>query len=427
MVNGDIYVPINFIETSYFLLMKIIHTSDWHLGHNLYNYDRTEEQTAFLRQLCSIVSEEQPDALLICGDIYHTANPSATTQKMYTDGLLAIHQACPSMQIIVTAGNHDSAARLSVDSCLWEQFNVAVIGGIAHHADGTTNFDKHIVEITDLKGQLIGYIGAVPHVYPHNFPSEKGSVPREQRQRFFFQHLLDEIAQKNSQELPVVLTAHLAVVNPNDNKEDAIIGGMEQVTREELGTGYDYLALGHIHRPHLVHKAYPMAAYCGSPIAVDFDEDYTHSVYIIDIEKHLTSPTVKQIEINNPLPLTTVPQQPAGWDDIMNILSLWPEDKKDYIRINLKGDEKNTPDMTERICKLLEEKQSRFCYVKLNKNESKNAVKNNQLSIEEFKQKNPVEIAQMYYLDKENAVMNEQLVHLLKQAWQQVIKDDSIA
>ena len=111
----------------------------------------------------------------------------------------------------------------------------------------------------------------------------------------------------------------------------------------------------------------------------------------------------------------------------MNILSLWPEDKKDYIRINLKGDEKNTPDMTERICKLLEEKQSRFCYVKLNKNESKNAVKNNQLSIEEFKQKNPVEIAQMYYLDKENAVMNEQLVHLLKQAWQQVIKDDSIA
>ena len=84
--------------------MKILHTSDWHLGHALYNYDRSEEQICFLNQLTGIVQEEQPDVMVVSGDIYHYSTPSAATQKMYTDGLLRIHQACPSMTIVVTAG-----------------------------------------------------------------------------------------------------------------------------------------------------------------------------------------------------------------------------------------------------------------------------------------------------------------------------------
>ena len=87
--------------------MKILHTSDWHLGHTLYNYDRTVEQQAFLRQLTRIVTEEQPDAMVVSGDIYHYSSPAAATQKMYTDAMLNIHQACPEMTIVVTAGNHE--------------------------------------------------------------------------------------------------------------------------------------------------------------------------------------------------------------------------------------------------------------------------------------------------------------------------------
>lgn len=75
--------------------MKILHTSDWHLGHTLYNYDRSREQQAFLQQLTRIVAEEKPDAMVVSGDIYHYSTPSASTQKMYTDGMLEIHRACP--------------------------------------------------------------------------------------------------------------------------------------------------------------------------------------------------------------------------------------------------------------------------------------------------------------------------------------------
>ena len=69
--------------------MKILHTSDWHLGHTLYNYDRSREQQAFLKQLTRIVAEEMPDAMVVSGDIYHYSTPSASTQKMYTDGWYA--------------------------------------------------------------------------------------------------------------------------------------------------------------------------------------------------------------------------------------------------------------------------------------------------------------------------------------------------
>ena len=91
--------------------MKILHTSDWHLGHTLYNYDRTEEQLSMLQQIEDIVHNEQPDVFLLCGDVYHTSQPSASVQTMFTDALVQIHHACPSMTIVVTAGNHDSGTK----------------------------------------------------------------------------------------------------------------------------------------------------------------------------------------------------------------------------------------------------------------------------------------------------------------------------
>ena len=110
--------------------MKIIHTSDWHLGQEFYSYDRTEEHEAFLQQLENIVAIEQPDALVISGDIYHNATPSNSVMKLFNDHLDEIRKACPSMQIIIIAGNHDSASRLDIFASAWRHMNVHVIGRI---------------------------------------------------------------------------------------------------------------------------------------------------------------------------------------------------------------------------------------------------------------------------------------------------------
>ena len=117
-------------------MFKFIHTSDWHLGQNFYGYDRTEEQADFLHQLAGIVRKHQPDALLVSGDIFHTAAPSSAAVTMYVNAMLDIHNACPTMTIVVIAGNHDSASRLQSDSRLWELAGVRVLGGPPRHQGG---------------------------------------------------------------------------------------------------------------------------------------------------------------------------------------------------------------------------------------------------------------------------------------------------
>ena len=110
--------------------MKILHTSDWHLGQELYCFDRTEEHLSFLSQIENIVKEEQPDALVVSGDIYHNSTPSNSVMRMFSDALLKIANVNPQMKIIITAGNHDSSSRLEITRNIWQRLNVEVIGGI---------------------------------------------------------------------------------------------------------------------------------------------------------------------------------------------------------------------------------------------------------------------------------------------------------
>ena len=212
--------------------MKLIHTSDWHLGHTLYNYDRSREQQAFLEQLARIVAEERPDAMVVSGDIYHYSTPSAATQKMYTDGMLRIHRACPEMTIVVTAGNHDSSSKLEIDSNLWNHFGVKVVGNIERTRE-EVNLEKHIVSVEDEDGNLKGYIVAVPHVYPQNFPMLDTETPREERQARFFQALLDEVEKMNTAGVPVVLMAHLSIEGSDRTGHDEAMGGIDTAGQPE--------------------------------------------------------------------------------------------------------------------------------------------------------------------------------------------------
>ena len=114
------------------------------------------------------------------------------------------------MTIVVTAGNHDSSSKLEIDSSLWNHFGVKVVGNIERTRE-EVNLEKHIVEVRDKETILKGYIIAVPHVYPQNFPMLDTETPREERQARFFQALLDEVGKMNTGGLPVVLMAHLSI------------------------------------------------------------------------------------------------------------------------------------------------------------------------------------------------------------------------
>ena len=260
--------------------MKVIHTSDWHLGHQLYNWDRTDEHQLFFDELMKVIESENPDALVVSGDVYHTIAPSASTQKLYIDNMLRIHAAAPDMTIVITAGNHDSSARLEVDKSIWKHFNLHVIGSVARNGD----LEKHIIPVGN---PAKGYILAVPHCYPQNFPDTGEDLPREKRPAAFYKALIEQVESINSSSLPVIMTAHTTVIGSDPRKQDIIVGGIDSIDIRELGEGFDYLALGHIHFPQTIA---PGCRYSGSPIPVSFNEDYTHSVTIVELEEHGSSP-----------------------------------------------------------------------------------------------------------------------------------------
>ena len=358
--------------------MKILHTSDWHLGHTLYNYDRTEEQQAMLEQMVSIVEEQKPDVFLLCGDVYHTPQPSAAIQTMLSDGLVKIHEANPQMTIVMTAGNHDSGTKHEIFQTPWKALKVYAIGQLERE-----DLDEHIVEVPEK-----GWIVAVPYANERNIPEG------------FFQQLLDRVAEKNTENLPVVMTAHTTVkgcdFTGHDHATEYTVGGIDSLELEEMGEGYDYLALGHIHHEQFVHSGKYNVRYGGTPLPVSFDELFTHSISIVEIGKHGETPTVEKIEIKNPHPLVTLPTDGlATWEEAKELLSKFPDDIPAYIRLNVEIEDFLPVEANAEAASLTEGKQCRFCCINAKrKAASQNDVK--VLTVQEFQEEKPIEIAKRY-------------------------------
>ena len=247
--------------------MKILHTSDWHLGSRLHNWDGTEEELHFFAQLAATVEKEQPDALVVSGDIFDTGAPGNDVAKRFTDALLDVTARCPDMTTVVIAGNHDSYSRLVVDKELWRRARVHVFGMPAEDADGKAVFEKNVVV---LPGK--GVIAAVPFCHPRNFPTVDGAAG-DNREKNYFEGLAKYVAD-HSAGLPTVLMAHLAVKGDLDfrgHDKFLVIGGEECVDVESLGEGYGYVALGHIHCPQWVKGGTKVARYCGTPRPIHFE------------------------------------------------------------------------------------------------------------------------------------------------------------
>lgn len=358
--------------------MKILHTSDWHLGHSLYNYDRMEEHRAMLHQMSEIVREHKPDVFLICGDVYHTAQPSSAVQTMLMEALVEIKDANPGMTIVVTAGNHDSGSKLDIFRSPWRILKVHTVGTL-----NKENMEEHIIEIPDK-----GFIVAVPYCHERNIPDD------------FFQSLMETVSERNSGNLPVVLTAHTTVngcdFSGHDNASEFMVGGIDSLDIKELGEGYDYLALGHIHHAQFVHTGKHNVRYSGSPIAVSFDENYPHSVSIVEIGNHGESPKVETIEIINPRPLVTLPTEGlTTWQDAKKMLKAFPADIPAYIRLNVEIEDFLPAEAYSEAQRLADGKKCRVCHINARRKEQeRNDIKT--ITVQEFQSESPIQIARRY-------------------------------
>ena len=339
--------------------MKIIHTSDWHLGHRLYNYDRTDEEEHFLRQLADVVQRERPDALVVSGDVFHTGAPGNDVAKRFTERLLDAQEACPTMETVVIAGNHDSYSRLVVDQALWSRCRVHVFGIPVEDGDGRADFARNVVA---LPGK--GVIAAVPFCHSRNFPSVEGGAG-ENRARDYFEGLARHVA-SCAGGLPTVLMAHLAVKGDIDlrgHDRSLVVGGEECVGVEELGPSYDYVALGHIHCPQWIKGARKTARYCGSPRAIHFDEMYGHGVDVVDVEPG-REPEVRTVEFEPLHGLATLGgEKGLPFDEALAAVAAATLPADTYVRLNvhLGPGELPGPDWSERSRQACAAKGLRFC------------------------------------------------------------------
>ena len=385
--------------------MKILHTSDWHLGHTLYNFDRTEEQTAMLEQMVNIVGEHKPDVFLLCGDVFHTSQPSSAVQTMLSDALVKIHTANPEMIIVMTAGNHDSGAKHEIFRTPWRALNVYAIGQLDKE-----HLEDHIIPVPKK-----GYIIAVPYANERNIPEG------------FFQQLLDKVAEQNTEGLPVVMTAHTTVkgcdFTGHDLANEFTVGGIDSLQLEQIGEGYDYLALGHIHHEQFIHTGKHNVRYCGTPLAISFDECYPHSISMVEIDKHDTKPKVETIEINNPHPLVSLPPSGfASWEEAKELLKEFPDDISAYVRLNVEVNGFLPAEAPNEARNLASKKQCRFCYINAKRNEN-NQNDSKALTVQEFQSEEPIEIAKKYFKES-GFVFDNELEEVFKEALEMVKEDD---
>ena len=274
------------------LRMKIITTSDWHLGSLFHGNDRLPEHRHFLKWLLGQIATHQPDALLVAGDIFDNGNPSAAAQREYYGFLADATQACPPMTIVITAGNHDSSNRLEAPRPLLERYNVEIRGNVqrkwvpsgdATGASGNwlTKFKDLIIPIHSADGDSIVVL-AVPYL--------RSDVVADENYSHGVNRFLQELADRARQlypGMPTVMMAHLYARGTDIAKEDAseriIIGGQEEVNIDKWEGHPDYLTCGHIHkRQHIWGTDW--ARYTGSALPMSFAEkDYRHGVDLLTI------------------------------------------------------------------------------------------------------------------------------------------------
>lgn len=272
------------------MALKLIHTADWHLGQTFFGYDREVEHEAFLGFLTNLLVERQTDVLLIAGDVFDVTNPSAGAQRRFYRFLKEANRRNPGLQIVIIAGNHDSAIRLEAPNPLLEELNTSIVGIVGRTDSGEIDLASLVVPLRNRAGEREALCLAVPFLRQGDYPAVPEGEPdsyvagigRMYRRLYAYAD-----ARRNPGEAIVAL-GHLhatgAELSEDDRSERAIMGGLESVSADTFDAGITYTALGHIHKAQRIGGR-EAVRYAGSPLPMSFSEkNYRHQVIAVAVE-----------------------------------------------------------------------------------------------------------------------------------------------
>jgi exonuclease SbcD len=280
--------------------MRVLHTADWHLGKRLDQQDRSEEHRRFLDWLLQTLQEKQVDVLVVAGDIFDSGNPPNAALKQYYDFLWRA-RATGCQDIIITGGNHDAVATLNAPRELLRHLRVHVVGGVPEDIA-----QQVIVLQREQEEQAALVVCAVPFLRDRDIrlstPGES-AAEREQRIRLgiaqHYHNLVPLIAPYKAQGIPVMATGHLfaagATASP-DSEQEIHIGSLGQIGADQFPQEFDYIALGHLHRPQRVHKTNHIR-YSGAPVPLSFSENEDRKMVLLIDFLPGQEPVVSELEV----------------------------------------------------------------------------------------------------------------------------------
>ncbi|EPS4590689.1 exonuclease subunit SbcD [Providencia stuartii] len=304
--------------------MRIIHTSDWHLGQYFFTKSRAAEHQQFLTWLIEQVKLHQVDAMIVAGDIFDTGSPPSYARELYNQFVVSLQQT--GCQLVILSGNHDSVSVLNETSSLLAYLNTDVV---------TSGATPHVITLKNAQGQPGALLCAIPFLHPRDIQLSVAGQSSEEKQlslqtaiRDYYQasyQLAEQQRQTMGLDIPIIATGHLTVVGAEltESVRDIYIGTLDAFPSAAFPPA-DYIALGHIHRPQVIGQQQHIR-YSGSPIALSFDEaNQQKSVCLVEFDGRELS-QIHQLAIPIFQPLQTLKGSLADIQKQLHALSIEPD------------------------------------------------------------------------------------------------------
>ena len=376
--------------------MKIIHLSDLHLGKRVHEFSMLDDQRYILKQILEHVAEEHPDAVILAGDIYDKPVPPAEAVQLFDQFLCGLAEQ--GVEVMIISGNHDSAERIAFGGKLMEHSGV--------HVSPVYDGDVKPVELEDEYG--IAQFFLLPFIKPIHVRrcyAEEEIESYTDAMRTAISHM-----ERNADARQVLVTHQFVTGAERSDSEEISVGGTDNVD-VTVFDGFDYVALGHIHRPQRIMR--DTVRYCGTPLKYSFSE-----------AGHEKSLTVVELAEKGNVSIRHIPLTPKH--DMREIRGTYMEltdrayyrdmDREDYLHITL-TDEEDIPDAVRKL---------QVIYPNLMKLDYDNArTRGNQVlqEIEAIEKKSPMELFAEFYETQNNQPMDEGQFRLMQEIMEQVWED----
>ena len=267
--------------------MRILHTSDWHLGQHFMGKTREQEHRQFIDWLLATVRQQKVDVIIIAGDIFDTGVPPSYARTLYNDFVTEL-QTVSQCQLVVLGGNHDSVATLHESRSLFACLNTTVVGAAGSEPE------KQVLVLKDQEGTPGAVLCAIPYIRPRDVLTSRAGESGEDKQKALLDAMTDHYksvylaAEKEAKGLgvPIIATGHLTTVGGqlSESVREIYIGTLSAFPVSAFPPA-DYIALGHLHRGQTV-SGHDHIRYSGSPIPLSFDESSSgKQVLLVDFNE----------------------------------------------------------------------------------------------------------------------------------------------